>query len=153
VPLLLIRHAQAGNRRDWQGDDRLRPLSPKGEQQARALVKAVKRWAPARILSSPYVRCIQTVQPLADDLGLKVEEVEELAEGTGSKALGLVRSLADQPVALCSHGDVISAVLVALVNEDGLSLGPVPRQAKGSVRVLEAKLGKFVKATYLPART
>src|ERR1700736_3487440 len=87
VPVLLIRHAQAGNRKDWLGDDRFRPLSPKGAQQALGLVRCVKRWPPAQILSSPYTRCIQTVQPLADDLGLKVEETDELAEGSGAKAL------------------------------------------------------------------
>ena len=80
MPVLLIRHGHAGNRKDWRGEDRLRPLTPKGYRQALALVKRVQPWPPARILSSPYVRCVQTVQPLGDELGLKVEEVEELAE-------------------------------------------------------------------------
>jgi phosphohistidine phosphatase SixA len=152
VPLLLIRHAQAGNRKDWQGDDRLRPLSPKGARQALALVRSVKHRPPARILSSPYTRCIQTVQPLADDLSLKVEDADELAEGSGSKAVALVRSLATHPVALCTHGDIVAEVLIALADEDGLDLGPAPRQAKGSVWVLEARHGKFVTATYVPPR-
>jgi hypothetical protein len=93
---------------------------------------------------------VQTVQPLADDLGVKVEDVDELAEGAGSSALSLVRSLVDQPIALCTHGDVIPDVLVALADEYRLDLGPAPHQAKGSTWVLETRKGRFVKARYLP---
>jgi 8-oxo-dGTP diphosphatase len=150
VPVLLIRHAHAGTRRDWVGDDKLRPLSQKGYRQAVSLVRRLEGWGPGRILSSPYVRCVQTVQPLADDLGLKVEEVDELAEGAGLAALRLVRSLADRPIALCTHGDVIPEVLVALADEDRLDLGPAPHQAKGSTWVLENRRGQFVKASYIP---
>jgi 8-oxo-dGTP diphosphatase len=150
VPVLLIRHAHAGTRRDWLGDDKLRPLTQKGYRQAVTLVRRLEGWAPDRILSSPYVRCVQTVQPLADDLGLKVEEASELAEGSGSAALSLVRGLADHRVALCTHGDVIPDVLVALADEDRLDLGPAPHQAKGSTWVLESRRGRFVKATYIP---
>jgi 8-oxo-dGTP diphosphatase len=149
VPLLLIRHAHAGTRKEWLGDDTLRPLSPKGYRQAVSLVRRLEGWAPNRILSSPFLRCVQTVQPLADDLGLKVEEVRDLSEGSGREALALVRQLADHSVALCSHGDVIPDVLVALADEDRLDLGPAPRQAKGSAWVLEAKRGRFVRATYI----
>ena len=151
--MLLIRHAQAGSRKDWSGDDRQRPLNAKGERQAAALVRRLRLWRPSRILSSPYVRCLQTVQALADDLGVKVEEAVELEEGRGGAALTLVRSLADTSVAMCTHGDVIPDVLVSLADEDRLDLGPAPRQAKGSIWVLEARKSTFVKATYLPPAT
>lgn len=150
VTLLLIRHAHAGSRRDWVGDDRVRPLSPKGRRQARSLVAQLDPWAPARVLSSPYQRCVETVNPLADELGLKVEEVDDLAEGAGRQAVELVRSLHDSHVALCTHGDVIPEILVALADEDRLDLGSAPRQAKGSTWVLGSRNGRFVKATYLP---
>jgi len=149
VPVLLIRHGHAGNRKDWRGEDRLRPLTPKGYRQALALVKRVHPWPPARILSSPYVRWVQTVQPLGDELGLKVEEVEELAEGAGPAAVALVRRFRDRPVALCTHGDIVPEVLIALAGEDRLDLGPDPRQPKGSAWVLQAEDGRFVKASYL----
>jgi 8-oxo-dGTP diphosphatase len=152
VTLLLIRHAHAGNRKDWSGDDRLRPLSAKGRRQAKALVTQLEPWAPSRVLSSPYRRCIETVKPLADELGLKVETVEELAEGAGLDAVELVRSLHDSHVALCTHGDVIPEILVALADEDRIDLGPAPRQAKGSTWVLGSKKGKFTDATYVPPR-
>lgn len=152
MTLLLIRHAQAGSRKDWSGDDQLRPLSPKGRRQADALVDQLEPWAPSRVLSSPYLRCIETVKPLADELGLKVESVVELSEGAGADAVRLVRSLSDSHVALCTHGDVIPEILVALADEDRLDLGPAPRQAKGSTWVLDSKKGRFVTATYVPPR-
>jgi 8-oxo-dGTP diphosphatase len=150
VPVLLIRHANAGSRKEWVGDDRCRPLNDRGERQATALIEQIGLWSPTRVLSSPYVRCRQTVQPLADELGLKVEETGELEEGSGIAAIALVRSVAGTSVALCTHGDVIPEVLVSLADEDRLDLGPAPRQAKGSTWVLEAKKGRFVRATYLP---
>ncbi len=150
VTLLLIRHANAGSRKDWSGDDRLRPLSTKGRRQARTLVDQLEPWAPSRVLSSPYRRCMETVKPLADDLGLKVEGVDELAEGAGRRSVELVRSLHDTHVALCTHGDVIPEILVALADEDRLDLGPAPRQAKGSTWVLLSHNGRFVEARYLP---
>jgi broad specificity phosphatase PhoE len=149
VSVLLIRHAHARSRKDWDGDDRLRPLSTRGERQAEGLAAVVEAYAPQRVLSSPYVRCLRTVEPLADALSLHVEPVEDLAEGNGLAALALVRALTDDKLALCTHGDVIPEVLVALADEDRLDLGHRPRQAKGSVWVLDANNGRFTKATYL----
>ncbi len=150
MPVLLIRHASAGARKAWDGADRDRPLTAKGARQAEALVAALDGMAPQRILCSPYIRCRQTVAPLAAHLGVGVEVMEALAEGRGPEALALVRSLADEKVALCTHGDVIPDVLVTLADEDRVDLGPRPRQAKGSVWVLEATQGHFSRATYVP---
>jgi hypothetical protein len=61
--------------------------------------------------------------------------------------------MADIPVALCTHGDVVPDVLVSLADEDRLDLGAAPRQAKGSTWVLEARHGRFVRATYLAPAT
>lgn len=150
MPVLLVRHAQAGARRDWAGPDRDRPLVDDGRRQADALAAVLEVLAPQRILSSPYLRCIQTLQPLGSRLGVPVEVSEELAEGSGPAAVALVRSLADEKVAVCTHGDVIPEVLVSLADEDRVDLGPRPRQAKGSVWVLDASGGRFVKARYIP---
>jgi 8-oxo-dGTP diphosphatase len=149
MPVILIRHAQAGLRRDWVGDDRLRPLSTRGRRQADRLPESLRSCLPQRVLSSPYTRCVQTVTPLAGGLGLRTETTEHLAEGAGLQALVLIRSLADDKVAVCTHGDVITDILVALADEDRLDLGPKPRQAKGSAWVLQADLGRFVRAAYL----
>jgi 8-oxo-dGTP diphosphatase len=146
---VLIRHADAGNRQDWTGDDHLRPLSSRGRGQANRLVATLRPWSPQRVLSSPYTRCVRTVDPLARSLGLEIEVTEDLAEGAGPRAVSLVQSLADDKVALCTHGDVIPEILVALADEYRLDLGSKPRQAKGSAWVLEAVKGTFLSATYL----
>jgi phosphohistidine phosphatase SixA len=149
VPVLLIRHAHAGSRRDSRVADQARRLSTKGYKQARNLTAALDGFSPQRILSSAATRCRETVAPLAESIHVHVELEDALAEGTGLAALALVRKVASEKIALCTHGDVIAEILVALADEDHLDLGPHPRQAKGSVWVLEAEGGRFVKAAYL----
>ena len=80
--LLLIRHAHAGDRARWRGPDDQRPLSEKGWRQARGLVPLLSDDGLARIRSSPSLRCVQTVLPLAEARGLQVEEDPRLHEGT-----------------------------------------------------------------------
>jgi broad specificity phosphatase PhoE len=92
MPIALIRHAHAGSRRDWAADDRRRPLSPRGRRQADRLVALLRPYAPQRVLSSPYTRCVQTVDPLAAWLGVPAETTSDLAEGAGGQALTLIRS-------------------------------------------------------------
>jgi phosphohistidine phosphatase SixA len=150
VAVLLIRHAHAGNRNDWHTDDRLRPLSAKGRRQSTSLSRSLKLWPPERVLSSPYLRCTETVEPFAESFGLKIEEVAELAEGAGDAALVLIRSLASSDVALCTHGDITATVLVTLAKQDGVDVGRRLRHAKGSTWVLESRGDRFVKATYRP---
>jgi 8-oxo-dGTP diphosphatase len=149
MPILLIRHADAGDRRDWTGDDRLRPISARGRRQAQGLCKALRVRSPQRVWSSPYTRCLQTVKPLAAWLRVETEVTEDLSEGAGARAVALLRTIADDKVALCTHGDVLADILVALADEDHLDLGPRPRQAKGSAWLLEADRGTFVHASYL----
>jgi len=149
MPVLLVRHAQALPRSTWKGDDRARTLSSRGRKQAQGLVPVLSEFKPHRVFSSPYLRCVETVGPLAEAIGVEVEAVESLAEGDGAAAVELVRSLARQDVLLCTHGDIIPEILAALANGDGLDLGRNPRQEKGSVWVLEARKGRFVKAKYL----
>ncbi len=146
-----MRHAHAYARKEWSGDDRLRPLSTNGLRQAEGLIAVFGNFArPSRVLSSPYLRCVQTVVPLAQANHVDVEPEEELAEGQNSSAVRLVRGLSADNVAVCTHGDVIAEILVALADEDMLDLGPNPRQAKGSVWALNAEDGIFTSAQYFP---
>ena len=109
--MLLIRHARAGHRDDWSGGDRRRPLDERGRKQAADLVAALSKYRLARILSSPYDRCVQTVEPLAHALGLEVEIRDELGEEWQlDEGVELVRSLLDQDVALCGHGGLSDAL-------------------------------------------
>ena len=150
MPLLLVRHAVAVSRRAWPGPDRLRPLDGRGRRQAEGLVAQLKRFDVARILSSPTDRCIQTVEPLARELDLPVEEAPELAEGMGTSAIGLARLGVDGPVLLCSHGDVLPELIDRLDEDGRLGTGRERRFAKGATWVLEAEGGRFTRAHYLP---
>ena len=115
VTIYLIRHGQAGTRKSWDGNDRERPLSERGEVQAEALVQQLGNRPIKRILSSPFPRCLQTVTPLAKHVGLEVEADDRLAEGRPFlPVIELVETLPDDSV-LCSHGDLIPDVMDALV--------------------------------------
>jgi len=154
VPLLLVRHAQAKSRKEWAGGDRARPLSSHGMRQADGLVALMGNFAPrSRVLSSPALRCLQTVGPLASAQHLSVEQSNDLTEGQSSVAVDLVRALSEQEVAVCTHGDVIAEILVALADEDRLDLGLNPRQAKGSVWALDGREGLFTSAKYFAPLT
>ncbi len=106
-----------------------------------------------RVVSSPSLRCVQTVDPLAERLGLEVQTSEALAEGVhADDVVALFRSLATTNVALCTHGDVIPTLLDALVEVDGLKLPRDYPCAKGSTWELEQDdSGRAVGAEYLPA--
>ena len=115
----------------------MRPLTPRGKGQAEALVEVLAPFAPTRILSSPYVRCVQTVEPLGAALHLPVEEDPALAEGHVDGAARLAAALAGGSVAVCSHGDIIPALLRALAGAAQVPLPDDPPCAKGSVWVVE----------------
>jgi phosphohistidine phosphatase SixA len=137
VSILLVRHASAGKRKQWRGDDRLRPLDEQGREQAARLPAAFREFRIDRICSSPYVRCRQTVEPLALALGREIEERDELAEGAGRYApLALAFELGEHTAVLCTHGDVIFDLLGEETN-------------KGSTCVLEVVDGRLSRRDYL----
>ena len=138
MTLLLIRHASAGDREAWVGDDRLRPLDERGWRQAGGLVATLAPYAVTSVLTSPYVRCAQTVLPLAAARELAAQECEELAEGSGDAVLRLLPALAPG-TALCTHADVIETVV-----------GAGRAKKKGSVWLLDLRDGATEPVTYLP---
>ena len=134
--LYLVRHAKAGSRRDWVGDDRPRPLTPDGWRQAALVGERLQPVATGSLVSSPYLRCMQTLQPLADLIGRTVEPDERLAEETGfAGALELLATLPDGSV-LCSHGDVIPDTIGALERR-GCRIVGIPEWRKASVWVID----------------
>jgi phosphohistidine phosphatase SixA len=124
--LLVVRHADAGDKRSWTGPDRLRPLSPTGCRQAEGLVFRLEDYPVDRILSSPTLRSQQTVQPLADDRFLEVEPLAALGTDAGPtqlRALFWDRGLHN--VVLCTHGEVIGRLLAELVAEGLVAEDPL----------------------------
>jgi broad specificity phosphatase PhoE len=149
VTIYLVRHAKAGSRKAWSGDDALRPLSKAGRSQARAVAKSLADAGITRIVSSPFVRCRETVEPLAQRLGIEVTPSDALAEGASlTDALRLVEKLSDENVVLCSHGDVIGELLRHYARA-GVELDD-DRLEKASVWVLDAPDGVVRSAHYVP---
>jgi 8-oxo-dGTP diphosphatase len=148
--IALVRHAAAGERR--AGDDEVRPLTAKGRAQAANLVGQLASLPLARILSSPYLRCVQTVEPLAKARGLRVEEADALGEGgRAADVLRLMGRLAPAGAALCSHGDVIGALVEELVDRRLLAPDQA-RYSKGSTWLLEMDGSAVTSARYLPPK-
>jgi broad specificity phosphatase PhoE len=151
VTIYLVRHAKAGERGVWEGDDQLRPLSGRGRLQARGLIELLADAQFDRLLSSPYVRCLETVVPLSGERGVAIEPVEALAEGAGlEEALALVRKHTAHGAVCCTHGDVIPMLLEHYANQ-GVDIGPAPQWPKGSTWALETDAtGEVTTARYLP---
>jgi 8-oxo-(d)GTP phosphatase len=138
MPLLVVRHAPAGRRSAYKGDDRRRPLSPRGRAWAAALVPLLTGFEPQAVMSSPFVRCVQTVAPTAEALGLAVEPEDALAEGNTAEGVSLLKRLAGRSVVLCTHGDVALAMLVSLWSDTSGPPPPNLKLQKGDVWVIES---------------
>jgi len=111
MPLLLVRHAWAGDRSEWDGDDQVRPLDERGRRQAAELVELLRAYPIEAILSSPARRCVETVEPLAQVRALEVEQRPEFHEDNHSgDGVALVRSLAGRNVVVCGHGGLEEAL-------------------------------------------
>ena len=149
MPLYLVRHAKAGSRSGWVGSDISRPLSKPGREQAQELARRLAEFPVPRILSSPYLRCVDTVQPLAVKVGVAVVPTELLAEeGEASLVIELFAACPDHTVA-CSHGDVIPAVIETLARH-GMEVIGEPDWRKGATWVIERDGDEFTQATAWP---
>ncbi len=150
--LYVIRHTAAGNRAAWGRPDDLRPLSHKGRRQADAIADTLASAGITRLVSSPSVRCVQSLEPLAERLGYPVETDERLAEGSdGEDALALAEELRQKAdaVALCSHGDVIPDMLRILKTTTTRFREPL-LWPKASTWVVTWDSGCWSKARYIP---
>jgi 8-oxo-dGTP diphosphatase len=148
MSVYVIRHAHAGNRSSWRGEDAERPLSSRGHLQAKLLGQLLGCDHISRVISSPARRCIQTVEPLAEARGVKVRTDKRLAEGASVREAYDLLVAHDHQV-LCAHGDLIPALMDRLVERGLRATGP-ERCQKGSVWEIELERGKPVKARYRP---
>jgi 8-oxo-dGTP diphosphatase len=148
VEVFVVRHAKAGSRGRWDGPDEQRPLTKGGQRQAAGIADLLVRSGATRVLSSPYVRCVETVAPLARALGLEVEADHRLEEGADWKPVLDLAVEAGTPLVLCSHGDVIGDLMYRLARR-GVPVDD-DRIEKGSIWVLQVEDGEVVKARYQP---
>lgn len=69
--VILVRHARAGDRNKWKGEDARRPLDKKGLLQAEYLAPQLRAFGANAVVSAEPDRCVQTLTPLAEGLGTK----------------------------------------------------------------------------------
>lgn len=127
--LLLVRHGKAVGRNGWSGPDAARPLADRGVAQAAALVDTLTAWGPKRIVSSPAVRCVTTVTPLAAATGIRVKRDEGISQDAWEAGDDEVRRVVGKRVrsgktaVICAHRPVLPAIVREIALATGTPLG------------------------------
>jgi phosphohistidine phosphatase SixA len=120
----VVRHAHAGHKGDWPGDDAERPLDARGEREAVALGQLLAGEAVHRLRSSPTRRCVDTLAPLADVRRLDVERLLALSlEAPPDELARLLTVDARDGDVVCAHGEAMANVLGQL-RAAGVSMEP-----------------------------
>ena len=157
--VLLVRHASAGDKSEWDGPDDERPLDGRGRRQVAQLTAALALFRPVAIAAAPPVRCRQTVEPLAELMGTGVQELPAFGEDGFSadpqgtlaalERLLVPRGAGDGPTVVCSQGGAIPSLLMALgVRWAGIAGALWPPTAKGSVWALGGSPGALTADYY-----
>lgn len=154
--VLLVRHAKAGKKDRWRGDDALRPLSKAGQRQATALVPFLRLFGPQRLFTAPPLRCRQTIEPLALKMGGPSIGVEPLFGEDDYwtdpvAAAQRLQALAVEPgvTVVASQGGVIPDLVGAIGKPVGVDPDDVPAR-KGSTWVLTYVDGELRSADHYP---
>jgi len=147
----IVRHAKAGSRSHWPEDDRLRPLNKKGVKQAEALVSILEPFPIVAVYSSPFLRCVQTVGPLAHARKLPIKQTSVLAEGHGlAGAMQVMSHPKLDHAVLSTHGDIVWELVEELVKQRVIKPGTGGFD-KGSTWAVDLEEGSFTRARFIPA--
>lgn len=152
--VLYVRHGRALQRKTWMGDDNLRPLDKKGRRQAEMLATTLQAFCPDRVYSAEPDRCITTVSPLADELGLPVVVDPLFGDIAWIEQMLSAQNRFQQVVAeggtsvICGQGTVIPEMIAWLSAKGTLPMEEFPAK-KGSVWVLSFSQGQLVGADYV----
>ncbi len=156
MDVFLIRHAHAGSRM-FGSHDRYRQLTDEGREQAHELAGFLSSTSLAALYSSPATRCVQTIEPVAEAIGLSVIEHEDLWEDVGlPEVMSVVEEACDRHdghgnVAVCSHGNLIPAIVEHLAHQG------IPVSGRGCERASIWKLtrdgDRWTEAKYLTPRS
>jgi 8-oxo-dGTP diphosphatase len=152
--VLVVRHGSAGRKSRFKGDDTKRPLDKRGRAQAEALVPQLLAFGPTDVFAADRVRCHQTVEPLAEELGVTIHNEPTLTEESYAKSAKRARhrmleiaGYEGTPV-ICSQGKVIPDLIEWWCERDGVRPDK-SRNHKGSTWVLSLVGGRLVAADYI----
>jgi 8-oxo-dGTP diphosphatase len=152
--VLIVRHGLAGRKSRYKGDDRERPLDKRGRAQAESLVGLLLAFGATEVFAAPRARCHQTVEPLAEELGVKIQDEPELTEEAyaDSHQAGRRRVIeiakSDGTPVICTQGKVIPDLIAWWCAHDGVRPDK-SRNRKGSAWVMSLAGGKLVAADHI----
>ena len=146
MALHVVRHAEAG-----PAPDEERPLTETGRRRAEHIAEQLAGCGATRVLTSRYTRCVETVAPLAERLGLELEHHDALSEEADvEQAWALLESLAATDAVLCSHGNILSPLLDRVLRR-GADVHGEWSCRKGSIWRLESDPERpFARAVLVP---
>jgi 8-oxo-dGTP diphosphatase len=152
--VLVVRHGTAGRKSRFKGDDTKRPLDKRGLAQAEALVPQLLAFGATAVHAADRLRCQQTVEPLAEELGVTVQNEPTLTEESYAKSPKRGRhrmlQIAEEegtPV-VCTQGKVIPDLIEWWCDRDGVKPDK-SRNHKGSTWVLSLSGGRLVAADHI----
>ncbi|MEW5809028.1 MAG: NUDIX hydrolase [Actinomycetota bacterium] len=152
--VLIVRHATAGSKKRYSGDDRERPLDKHGRAQAESLVDLLLAFGAGELFAADRVRCRQTLDPLAEELGVPIAtETSLTAEAyaekpkRGRQRVLEIAETASHPV-ICTQGEVIPDLIAWWCERDGVRPDK-SRNRKGSTWVLTLAEGRLVSADHI----
>jgi 8-oxo-dGTP diphosphatase len=154
--LLLVRHAKAGSRSEWSGQDASRPLDKAGRAQAELLAPMLRAFGVRRLHSAPRVRCEQTLSPLSDELGVGISVEPTLSdeayqEDPSAARERLIELVAGEGVAaVSSQGTAVPGLVDDLAARAGIEVGSTATK-KAGVWGLGFDGGTLVFADYYPS--
>ncbi|GAA4078710.1 NUDIX hydrolase [Actinomadura miaoliensis] len=141
-PLVILRHATAGEKSEWNGPDELRHLDEPGRAQAGTLADLLFAYGPGRLVSSATARCVETLLPYARRTGSEVVTDRAFTVGVTDAGRACARLLdlavategtpAPEPLVVCTHGEIVSELITFLCRELGEKEPDDPALDKGA---------------------
>jgi 8-oxo-(d)GTP phosphatase len=152
--VLIVRHGTAGSKSHYKGDDRKRPLDKHGRAQAESLVGQLLAFGAGELYAADRVRCHQTLEPLAEELGATIHDEPALTEEAYSENRKAARNRildiaagGGTPV-ICTQGKVIPDLIAWWCERDGVRPDK-SRNRKGSTWVMSLADGRLIAADHI----
>jgi 8-oxo-(d)GTP phosphatase len=152
--VLIVRHGTAGSKSRYKGDDRKRPLDKHGRAQAESLVGQLLAFGASELYAADRVRCHQTLEPLAEELGATIHDEAALNEEAYSENRKAARhrileiAAAGGTPVICTQGKVIPDLIAWWCERDGVRPDK-SRNRKGSTWVMSLANGRLVAADHI----
>ena len=152
--VLIVRHGTAGSKSRYKGDDRKRPLDKHGRAQAESLVGQLLAFGANELYAADRVRCHQTLEPLAEEIGVTIHNEPALTEEAYPENRKAARhrileiAAAGGTPVICTQGKVIPDLIAWWCERDG-ARPDKSRNRKGSTWVMSLADGRVVAADHI----